>query len=1228
MQANDRLWHSWVADPEPSSPWDPSNPFRCSSVKVLAETVFPEDDRYRVLFTSALDPGTSRSPAWPDAPIDISPSLLEPEHFVSLLVAAPLLRDDDRRFFSCAALRARGPTRWTPEVRRTFHCLAGAMSTLQSRELMFRELEKQLLAQRLAGVTDACHRSYVQTYLDVIRYLRIVVPRGPRGTVLIATADIDAEFVISALFGVPTGIAGLDQLFGGNGPILPEQCNMSPNTLGSSDELMRNPCLGGRLILVRGQFGAGKSLLACHLAASVARKGGIANIVSIEQGPAEYLYMLTTMGLMPNNPGYEIEFGFTDAKDLSQSRPAHGDGALLYTRAGRGQLSEGVGAVLSLAGRMAGYSLRLLVIDSLNGLAENRSLGGEDDRGEMHRAFRGLADLGVHTVIIEEETPGGRGIGDDENLADTVIRLAFVNDQHYCKRTIEIQKCRFQREQRGEHHFTIATGKGINVAPSPAAVRARIAQRRPRVPREWGHRVSLGIAGLGAVLGSCPRPGQVMFLEGSPGTMKSAFGEAFLAGGPHDTGVTLSVGEPRTGTNPLEAGRTSFVPCGFTSPGVVFQILDDILSTRSRSGSKVERLVIDDVSRFDLDSPLIASEVSFGHVLVDYLRRQDVLSLLIGRSVKPGESHSIRRAVANDADFHLQVAHRVGERAGRGIVTVHRSPEMNHRAGWYGIRREPGTLRVAKVPAFVSMDGDREETLRLTFFLFADSSHQNRYNAHLVSLLRSHPNLEVTLVPQDRICSPEGLQLDDRFSHRDVRIVQMDEFQLPGDGTSGPSLYQFPSDEVCRGERGFIRRLWERTAVDRDSPSTCRMNPADGAKEQRAGKGPRKPLSRRAVPFYCNIGFLVLRPGMAKLVENLSLMRERLFGRETRWRSAHWNELRAAAKKGDGGVISRLDWPLLAELSDEFERWRATGWPGLDLAEYGMPDGEQRRVFDLAGGPDENFNVMFLEILLWLRNRDNIKCSSRALDQWVKSEQGVEAAWLLRRLCRPGVVDPVARGKATDSRDPSASDPPFEMRQAPTGWIVSRQWFTGLSQMAATVPKAVLGGVAVRTLPGGFSVAGDWYLGVLEDSALPEGALHLINKLTTREAESDRLRRGIGLPTRRHFYSSRDSGSPEREQPLFVSPHLSLGVSRSKLRAVIEGAFCRSQFPAYSDMATGLSFALRSIIEFEPAAQRSEDAEQLVRAFIGDTMNDLGSRMRAAERVDAAVVEDSDADED
>ena len=124
---------------------------------------------------------------------------------------------------------------------------------------------------------------------------------------------------MSTLFGVPTGISGLDQLFGGAGPILAEhplrsndgnaavapkafigraaddyesdaedtEDEATPLAVGwSSAELMQEPCLTGRLMLIRGQFGSGKSLLAVHMAASVARKGGIAHIASVEIGRA------------------------------------------------------------------------------------------------------------------------------------------------------------------------------------------------------------------------------------------------------------------------------------------------------------------------------------------------------------------------------------------------------------------------------------------------------------------------------------------------------------------------------------------------------------------------------------------------------------------------------------------------------------------------------------------------------------------------------------------------------------------------------------------------------------------------------------------------------------------------------------------------------------------------------------------------------------------------------
>src|SRR5205823_14930546 len=89
-------------------------------------------------------------------------------------------------------------------------------------------------------------RMFLESCLAV-RYVR-VAPDTP-GSVQLTTTGIDAEFLLSHLFGVPTRVPGFDNLFGGGGVLLVE----------------REPTPGAeqfpaRTMVIKGRFGTGKTL--------------------------------------------------------------------------------------------------------------------------------------------------------------------------------------------------------------------------------------------------------------------------------------------------------------------------------------------------------------------------------------------------------------------------------------------------------------------------------------------------------------------------------------------------------------------------------------------------------------------------------------------------------------------------------------------------------------------------------------------------------------------------------------------------------------------------------------------------------------------------------------------------------------------------------------------------------------------------------------------------------
>src|SRR5207302_6775355 len=104
-------------------------------------------------------------------------------------------------------------------------------------------------------------------------------------------------------------------------------------------------------------------------------------------------------------------------------------------------------------------------------------------------------------LVAEASSDSAGDLSFEQNISDTVIRLFLDTRQGYTQRYFEIMKSRFQREQRGEHPFSIWAGAGIHIFPSSAAIGARIRTRKiPPV----GKSLKFGLQSLDDILGSDP----------------------------------------------------------------------------------------------------------------------------------------------------------------------------------------------------------------------------------------------------------------------------------------------------------------------------------------------------------------------------------------------------------------------------------------------------------------------------------------------------------------------------------------------------------------------------------------------------------------------------------------------------------------------------------------------------------------------------------------------------
>jgi hypothetical protein len=139
--------------------------------------------------------------------------------------------------------------------------------------------------------------------------------------------------------------------------------------------------------------------------------------------------------------------------------------------------------------------------------------------------------------------------------------------------------------------------------------------------------------------------------------------------------------------------------------------------------------------------------------------------------------------------------------------------------------------------------------------------------------------------------------------------------------------------------------------------------------------------------------------------------------------------------------------------------------------------------------------------------------------------------------------------------------------------------------MMFEMPTDVRGRIAIKALPKEQTTAGEWYLAVPAYSAAPEVGLTMIGMLANKEAELDRMSRGVGLPTRTSFYRAGSDGPVD----ISISPYAS--IDARLLERLVTGPFRRSAFECYSEISGVLAAHLRKIIELPESDEIRVDVE-------------------------------------
>ncbi|MBC7623757.1 MAG: AAA family ATPase [Aeromicrobium sp.] len=358
---------------------------------------------------------------------------------------------------------------------------------------------------------------------------------------------------------LPTGVPGLDSVLGGGIP-----------------EFSFN--------ILAGLPGCGKTTLAHQIMFSLATP----------KRPALYI---TILGEPPIKMlRYQQQFDFFNADALNES--VHF--VNIYEETLNGDLDEVLARVVK---EVEILQPALVIVDSFRALVMS-SQGIENSEAKLQQFVQ---KLGMAMTVWEATTflIGEYFKEADANpvftVADGLIWLHQSVQRNSMVRKIEVRKMRGQQTIPGLHSFRI-TSHGIETFP-PTLASPLLAGMS--VKRKIGRRLSMGVAGLDAMLGGGLPLGYSLLIAGPSGSGKSMLASAFLAEGARcgETSVVAVFEQrPDQDLSPvladlIDAGKVSIIDT--SAPDLSIDEIVHLL-VREIDRLKATRVVIDSLSGLEL----------------------------------------------------------------------------------------------------------------------------------------------------------------------------------------------------------------------------------------------------------------------------------------------------------------------------------------------------------------------------------------------------------------------------------------------------------------------------------------------------------------------------------------------------------------------------------------------------------------------------------------------------
>lgn len=745
----------------------------------------------------------------------------------------------------------------------------------------------------------------------------------------------DPDYLLGHIFGMPSRIPGFDALLGGGGLVLADA------EVGAREGI-DDSAIGGRVVLCAGPFGSGKSLLALQLAVDVARKGGIAWFMAMEQSAEECLYALESLGISTEEPGvFRVVHGNVSDSYIALTAPSDGLGALVFLRPGPepGDYAKFLENAGTRLGWMSEYPLRLLVVDPVNAFIQPDASAVEM-RSRTRQLFERAKFERVNVIFTSEQSSSDQAgaHGFEENIADSVIRLGIEHAHSQTQRYIEVTKSRMQRQFPGRHAVTIQSPGGFHVYPSSAFF-ARAAPSRALLPPRMS--TGFGVAALDRRLGpEALTSGDIAVISGAAEAMVLAahFLLAASAADPPQRAVfvtDLSADRARAFLSPfyrnnqsLSAVEICAVPSGYVDPGMVLLRIQQALEQRHSAGPL--RLMMGNLARWPDAIPLVAGDPAFGVALLEVIRNHSGTAVLVAGAPSTSSAPLVE-TLANGADTVLQLTSAEFQGKFTTFLRAAKTRLMQHPRDSFALTVGPDDVRLSPSRLLRVDPGGQVRPVPISLFLHAETPRHQIRNQRMLDALRAAISPVSEIHAQDRHFDAGFLSLARRSAVDEVQVLQVDEFQIPG----APSCLT-PADA-----------LFSVTLPPGGGPLQDRLPKLVDLVTQRDG------LSFVAVPFYLNISLLAIDlPRFSEIA---------------------------------GSAVPPQTWQELVRLADSWE----VGNPPDDELFFSCPIHESS---------PETYNCFFFEILHSLRPPG--ASERQDIAQWFASPQAVQAGILFYRLCR------------------------------------------------------------------------------------------------------------------------------------------------------------------------------------------------------------------------------------